>query len=92
MGLADKDCVPATPGTPPISRSAMEPLLEELGLGWAVNQAGHLKCLYQFAGLQAGFEFCQRVGRWLKRLGIIQTFSLDGGGVALSCGPMTLVA
>ena len=62
MSLADKDCVPASPGTPPLSRAAMEPMLEELGMGWAVNQAGHLKCLYQFPDFKAALGFANKVG------------------------------
>ncbi len=69
MSLADKDCVPASPGTPPLSRAAMEPMLEELGMGWAVNQAGHLKCLYQFPDFKAALGFANKVGALAEEVG-----------------------
>lgn len=39
MTLAEQDCRPVAPGTPPLERSAVTQLLTQVP-GWAVNDAG----------------------------------------------------
>ena len=69
MSLADKECVPPGPGSAPITRAGMASLLADLGVGWAVNHAGHLKRLYQFADFKKALAFANGVGDLAEDVG-----------------------
>ena len=69
MSLADRECVPPGPGADPITRAGVSSLLADLGVGWAVNQAGHLKCLYQFADFKKALAFANGVGDLAEDVG-----------------------
>ena len=69
MKLADKECVPAEAGTPPLGRNHVEKLLQELGGAWLLNEPGHLKCLFQFSDFKSSMAFANGVGDLAEAVG-----------------------
>lgn len=62
MALADNTCVPCRGGVPPLETSRVQELLKELGVGWQLNQAGHLERLYTFRDFAKALDFVNTVG------------------------------
>lgn len=62
MSLADKQCVPCRGGVPPLAADRIDALLEELGGGWALNDAGHLDKAFSFGNFIDALGFANRVG------------------------------
>jgi len=62
MSLADNKCVPCRGGVPPMEASRVQELLKELGVGWQLNQAGHVERLYTFQNFATALDFVNKVG------------------------------
>jgi 4a-hydroxytetrahydrobiopterin dehydratase len=59
--LLEKSCVPCQGGTPPLDKSDINRLLEELQNNWKVNQEGHLFKSYIFKDFKESMDFANKV-------------------------------
>ena len=69
MGLADQQCVPCRGGVPPLPRSRIDELLNELAADWSLTASGHLLRTYEFRDFAAALEFAYRVGAIAEQQG-----------------------
>jgi 4a-hydroxytetrahydrobiopterin dehydratase len=62
MSLADRKCVPCRGGVPPLEEARSLVLLDELGEGWSLNEAGHLERSYKCANFVTALAFANEIG------------------------------
>ena len=60
--LEAQHCVPCMGGVPSMAADEAATLLVELGAGWSINPAGHLRCDYRFGDFASAMAFANRVG------------------------------
>ncbi len=60
--LANRQCVPCTSDTPPLTPTEAEALLCALSDAWSINDAGHLVRGYGFDDFMGALAFANRVG------------------------------
>jgi len=59
--LIDKNCMPCQGGVPPLDAPTSHALLEEVGEGWRINEAGHLYKKFLFKDFMGPIAFANKV-------------------------------
>jgi len=62
MGLSEKECIPCKGGVPALTAEEAEPLLEQLGGGWAIVDGHHLHKDYRFDNFAEALAFTNAIG------------------------------
>lgn len=60
--LAQKDCLPGKPGTPPLKGQSLRDLEKQLGHGWKVVDEHHLAKEFPFKDFKGALAFTNKVG------------------------------
>jgi len=84
IDLASRSCVPCRGGVPPLTRAEIEPLLDQLGAGWAVVDDHHLSKTYKFSNFLEALAFTNRVGAIAEEQGHHPDIELAWGRVGLT--------
>lgn len=81
--LADLQCAPSRPGTPPLAGAALAALVERLGRGWKVVDGRRLEKTYSFPNFVDALAFVNRVGELAEQQGHHPDVELGWGRVKL---------
>ncbi len=88
--LASKPCVPCKAGVPPLEGSRLGALHAELGNGWDVVDAHHLRKSYSFANFREALDFTNRVGELAEEVNHHPDIELSWGRVRLTVWTHTI--
>lgn len=78
--LADRQCLPCSGSTPPLTRDQIARLHEEL-TGWEVVLGHHLRKVFTFPDFAAALRFVNRVGEQAEQAGHHPDIGLAWGRV-----------
>jgi 4a-hydroxytetrahydrobiopterin dehydratase len=82
--LAEKECVPAKAGTPPLRGNDLNRLAAELGGNWRVVEEHHLEKEFKFKNFAEALAFTNRVGELAETEGHHPDIFLAWGLVKLT--------
>jgi 4a-hydroxytetrahydrobiopterin dehydratase len=81
--LANRECVPCRGGVPPLKGDDLSALADQLGGGWQVVDAHHLRKEYRFNNFREALDFTNRVGEMAEQQGHHPNIELAWGLVRL---------
>ena len=81
--LADLQCRPSRPGTPPLAGAELAALADRLGRGWQVIDGRRLEKTYSFPNFVDALAFVNRVGELAEQQGHHPDVELGWGRVKL---------
>ena len=84
MSLHTNECIPCKGGIPPLNKSQISPLIEELGNDWIVVNDHHLERKFEFNDFQTALDFVNSAGEICEQQAHHADFELGWGRVKVS--------
>jgi 4a-hydroxytetrahydrobiopterin dehydratase len=81
--LSEEKCVPCRGGTPPLTHSEYEPLLQELSKEWSIQDEQKLQRSFGFKDFKSALVFTNKVGELAEQQGHHPDILLSWGKVEI---------